>query len=369
MNPPLETLNESLPVSIEQVSKSYGNYEAVKDVSIAVEPGTILSLLGPSGCGKTTVLRMVAGLETPDAGQIRVGNRVLNDVPVWKRKVGIVFQNYALFPHMNVAENIAFGLRMQGLRGAQYKPAVKEAMDLTRLTALSDRLPSQLSGGQRQRVALARAIVNAPTVLLLDEPLGALDKKLRDQMQTELKLLQRRTGLSTIIVTHDQDEALTLSDRVAVMSQGKLEQAATPQEIYRSPKNAFVAGFIGAANLLPARVEGYFGAEMIARLPWGQEIRSRQFALDRIPGEEVTVMMRPENVRLAQEGSDGDNVISGRVLNIQFAGPHIACAIEAHGHTFNVLLPCTEQGREVQFSVDDVVHMRCTAHDTMLVPN
>lgn len=286
------TWGDGVPVSIEGVTKSFGNYRAVQDVSIAVEAGSIVSLLGPSGCGKTTVLRMVAGLETPDAGTIRVGDRVLNDVPVWRRGVGMVFQSYALFPHMTVAENIAFGLRMRGLRGAESEAQVRDAMDLTRLSGLADRLPSQLSGGQRQRVALARAVVNSPTILLLDEPLGALDKKLRDQMQVELKQLQRRVGISTIMVTHDQDEALTLSDQVVVMSNGYVEQAGTPKEIYRNPSNAFVAGFIGAANLLPATVTDCSDDLVTVHLPSGQVIRASRVADGHHPGSEVLVMIR-----------------------------------------------------------------------------
>ena len=359
-------LDGAMPVAIDRVSKSYGGYTAVVDVSIDVEPGTILSLLGPSGCGKTTVLRMVAGLETPDAGTIRIGERVLNDVPVWKRKVGMVFQSYALFPHMTVAENIGFGLRMQGIRGRQAEPAIRQAMDLTRLAALADRLPSQLSGGQRQRVALARAIVNSPQVLLLDEPLGALDKKLRDQMQVELKLLQRRVGLSTIIVTHDQDEALTLSDRVAVMSNGRLEQAASPQEIYRYPRNAFVAGFIGAANLLPAKAEGYADTSMTARLRSGTVVRASHAAPG--CGDDISVMIRPENLRLKRQGHGHENVLRGRVINVQFSGAHMAYVVEADGHALNVASPCHGQAGPV-VAVGDIVELAWSADDTMIVPN
>jgi len=358
---------QGVPVSIERVSKSYGDFVAVKDVSIAVEAGTIVSLLGPSGCGKTTVLRMVAGLTMPDSGIIQIGDRVLNDVPVWKRGIGLVFQSYALFPHMTVAENIGFGLRMRGIRGREAGIAIAEAMDLTRLSGLADRLPSQLSGGQRQRVALARAVVTSPDVLLLDEPLGALDKKLRDQMQVELKLLQRRVGLSTIIVTHDQDEALTLSDRVVVMSNGCVEQAATPHEIYRRPKNAFVAGFIGAANLLPAVATGREGGVTTARLSNGQTIRAAHMADDCKPHGELNIIVRPENISLGGDAGSTQNSLQGRVINSLFSGSTTTFVIDADGYEMKVSVPGGKGDGAPTIANGETVHLVWAPEDTLIV--
>jgi spermidine/putrescine ABC transporter ATP-binding subunit len=335
----------------------------VQNVNIEVEAGTIVSLLGPSGCGKTTVLRMVAGLETPDEGAINIGGRVLNDVPVWKRGIGMVFQSYALFPHMTVAENIAFGLRMQGVKGPDAQPAIREAMDLTRLSSMADRLPSQLSGGQRQRVALARALANSPQVLLLDEPMGALDKKLRDQMQIELKLLQRRVGISTILVTHDQEEALTLSDQVVVMSNGKVEQAATPEDIYRNPKNVFVADFIGAANLLPGVVVSKEESFIRVKLPSGNIVEGRKPG-DLAFGSTATVMVRPEAMRLCDVPPAGFNHLTGQISGTLFTGAATILVVEAENIAFKVAVPGGERGIR---TASGEVHICWDPADTIVV--
>jgi ABC-type Fe3+/spermidine/putrescine transport system ATPase subunit len=238
-------------ITLEAVSKSYdGQSLAVDAVTLEIRPGEFFSLLGPSGCGKTTTLRMIAGFETVDAGRILVGDRDVTDVPVHKRDMGMVFQSYALFPHRTVAENVAFGLRMRGLPKAEIADRVKAALALVALTGFEDRKPGQLSGGQQQRVALARATVIKPPVLLCDEPLGALDRKLRQQMQFELKQLQKELGVTLVFVTHDQEEALAMSDRIAVMNAGRIEQVGTPGEIYERPRTRFVADFIGEINLM-----------------------------------------------------------------------------------------------------------------------
>ncbi|MBL8571371.1 MAG: ABC transporter ATP-binding protein [Phreatobacter sp.] len=238
-------------IGLDAVSKSYdGRVRAVDAVSLDVKPGEFFSLLGPSGCGKTTTLRMIAGFETVDTGRIRVGDRDVTDVPVHKRDMGMVFQSYALFPHRTVAENVAFGLRMRKVPKAEIEERVRAALALVALTGFEDRRPGQLSGGQQQRVALARAIVIRPPVLLCDEPLGALDRKLRQQMQFELKQLQKELGVTLVFVTHDQEEALAMSDRIAVMNAGRIEQIGTPTEIYDRPKTRFVADFIGEINLI-----------------------------------------------------------------------------------------------------------------------
>ena len=240
----------SADVELRGLHKQYGGIVAVESLDLRAEPGEFVSLLGPSGCGKTTTLRAIAGLTQPDGGLVIIGGRVMNDVPVHRRGLGLVPQNYALFPHMTVMENVTFGLRMRRTAPADVERMAREALGTVQLAGLEDRYPRQLSGGQQQRVALARCLVVGPSVLLLDEPLGALDKKLREAMQVELKSLQRQVGITTIFVTHDQEEALTMSDRIAVMQRGRLQQFATPQEIYEAPRNRFVAEFIGVCNFL-----------------------------------------------------------------------------------------------------------------------
>ena len=241
-------------IRLEQVTKTFdGHVLAVDEVTLDIEAGEFFALLGPSGCGKTTSLRMIAGFEIPDSGRVHVGGRDITDLPVHKREMGMVFQSYALFPHRTVAENVAFGLRMRDVPRADIERRVKAALALVALTGLEDRKPSQLSGGQQQRVALARALVVEPPVLLCDEPLGALDRKLRQQMQFELKELQKRLGVTLVFVTHDQEEALAMSDRIAVMNKGRIEQIGAPTEIYEKPRTKFVADFIGEINLLEER--------------------------------------------------------------------------------------------------------------------
>ncbi len=241
----------SATIKLEQVTKTFdGRVVAVDDVTLDIEAGEFFSLLGPSGCGKTTSLRMIAGFELPDSGRVHVGGRDITDLPVHRRDMGMVFQSYALFPHRTVAENVAFGLRMREVPKPEIGRRVKAALALVELTGLGDRKPAQLSGGQQQRVALARALVVEPPVLLCDEPLGALDRKLRQQMQFELKELQKRLGVTLVFVTHDQEEALAMSDRIAVMNKGRVEQVGAPTEIYERPRTRFVADFIGEINIL-----------------------------------------------------------------------------------------------------------------------
>jgi ABC-type Fe3+/spermidine/putrescine transport system ATPase subunit len=241
----------SADIKLERVTKSFdGRVVAVDDVTLEIAAGEFFALLGPSGCGKTTSLRMIAGFELPDSGRVHVGGRDITDVAVHRREMGMVFQSYALFPHRTVAENVAFGLRMRGVSKADISRRVAAALALVALTGLEERKPGQLSGGQQQRVALARALVVEPPVLLCDEPLGALDRKLRQQMQFELKELQKRLGVTLVFVTHDQEEALAMSDRIAVMNKGRVEQVGSPTEIYERPRTRFVADFIGEINLL-----------------------------------------------------------------------------------------------------------------------
>jgi spermidine/putrescine ABC transporter ATP-binding subunit len=318
---------QTCDVELTGISKSYGRVAAVKSIDLSIGRGELISLLGPSGCGKTTTLRMIAGLEDPDAGQIRIGGQVVNDVPTYRRNIGMVFQNYALFPHMTVAENIAFGLLMRGQNRSAAQEKVRNIMKLMRLGGMGERLPSQLSGGQRQRVALARAIVTKPSVLLLDEPLGALDKKLREQMQVEIRILQREVGITTVVVTHDQEEALTLSDRIVVMEDGRIVQVGTPQEVYGSPATAFISDFIGVSNTIPGVVLGTEGnlatvqavaSGVVLRAPLGPKA-----------GRKVEMAVRPENILLARPSSDGYNVLDGVVSHVVYTGPVTYFHVEA----------------------------------------
>ncbi len=244
-------------IDLEHVTKRFGSFVAVHEAHFTIGKGEFFSMLGPSGCGKTTTLRMIAGFEQPTSGRILLEGKDVSRVPPYHRNVNTVFQHYALFPHMSVRDNIAFGPRSQGLPKAEIAKRVGEMLEVVRLSAMADRRPGQLSGGQQQRVALARALVNYPSALLLDEPLGALDLKLRQAMQIELKRIQRELDITFIYVTHDQEEALTMSDRIAVMYEGRVDQLGTPREIYDEPETHFVATFIGVANLLPAKVVGH----------------------------------------------------------------------------------------------------------------
>ncbi len=294
-------MSETYAVELRQVVKQFGNVVAVNGVSLRIREGEFFSLLGPSGCGKTTTLRIIAGLEMPTSGSVLIYGEEQGYLPPYQRPVNTVFQNYALFPHMTVAQNVAFGLEMKKVPKEEIKRRVAEALELVRLTGKENRRPKQLSGGQKQRVALARALVNRPKVLLLDEPLGALDLKLRKAMQAELKALQERVGITFIYVTHDQEEALVMSDRIAVMNEGNVLQVGTPEEIYEQPQNRFVADFIGKTNFLPgevvavgpvAKVKLASGVVVEATVPEG-------VAFSR--GERAVVSVRPEKVYVTPE--------------------------------------------------------------------
>ncbi len=262
-------------IQLDGVRKEFGDFVAVHQAHFSIEQSEFFAMLGPSGCGKTTTLKMIAGFEQPTSGRVLLNGEDVSRVPPYKRNVNTVFQQYALFPHMNVADNVRFGPRSKKVSKNEYEASVTKMLEVVRLTDFANRKPSQLSGGQQQRVALARALVNFPSALLLDEPLAALDLKLREAMQFELKRIQREVGITFVFVTHDQGEALTMSDRIAVMSDGRVEQIGTPQEIYNSPASLFVAGFIGSANLLPGEVVSTDGDETVVALNSGSTIRTR----------------------------------------------------------------------------------------------
>ena len=298
-------MSDGNAIELRDVVKRFGEIHAVDHVSLQIRDGEFFSLLGPSGCGKTTTLRMIAGFEYPTAGQIRIHGREMATTPPYQRPVNTVFQSYALFPHMTVAQNVAFGLEMKRLPKADVGPRVQEALEMVRLDGFAERYPRQMSGGQQQRVALARALVNRPEVLLLDEPLGALDQKLRKELQIELKSLQRRVGVTFIFVTHDQEEALTMSDRIAVMSLGKVLQVGTPTEIYERPTCKFVADFIGETNFIDGTVVENGGDYATIATPEGLRLRGitpRPVKL----GEPATLSIRPEKARLLTTASAGE---------------------------------------------------------------
>ncbi|HVH78411.1 MAG TPA: ABC transporter ATP-binding protein [Stellaceae bacterium] len=280
---------------LAELTKIFGTSRAVDRVSLSIEPGSMVALLGPSGCGKTTTLRMIAGLLQPNAGEIYLDGAPISRVPVHRRNFGMLFQNYALFPHMTVAQNIAFGLETRGLARAAIEERVSEALQLVQLGGYGERMPGQLSGGQQQRVALARAVVVEPALLLLDEPLGALDKSLRQSMQVELRALQRRLGITTIMVTHDQDEALTMSDRIVVMRDGQIEQVGPPEHVYQHPTSRFTASFLGASNFFRGHVTGSTNGILSITVAGGPRLNIRT---DREVSGEVTVALRPEAINV-----------------------------------------------------------------------
>ena len=305
--------------------RRFGEVTALDGIDLAVQPGEMLTLLGPSGSGKTTLLKVIAGFEIPDEGEVYLGSRNVTLAPPGKRDIGMVFQNYALFPHMTVAENVAFPLQMRKVPKAECARRVREALQLVDLPAHGERLPRQLSGGQQQRVALARAVVFGPSLLLLDEPFGALDRKLREQMQLEVRRLQRRLGLTAVFVTHDQEEALVLSDRIAVMDAGRIAQLGTPQEIYRLPVNRFVAGFIGESNLFRARVVAADSAE----IDGGARVRLPAGAPG--AGADIGLLLRPERATLLSAGEAADVTLACKVGEIVYLGETIKYRLQADG--------------------------------------
>jgi spermidine/putrescine transport system ATP-binding protein len=316
-------------VSVDHVSKRFGGFLAVADADFSIGRAEFFSLLGPSGCGKTTTLRMIAGFERPSAGRILLEGRDVSRVPPYRRNVNTVFQHYALFPHMTVRDNVAFGPRSRRVAEKDVGRRVSEVLDVVRMGHLAGRKPGQLSGGQQQRVALARALVNYPSALLLDEPLGALDLKLRQAMQLELKRIQREVEITFVYVTHDQEEALTMSDRIAVMSEGRVEQIGTPEGIYHEPATVFVADFIGVANLLPALVGERRDGRPTARVAGDHVVTVLDGGWSGRPGDRATVMVRPERVRVAEAPMAGGASIPVTVGSAIFQGPVVRLGLRA----------------------------------------
>lgn len=350
-------MDNQIAVELRDVVKRFENVTAVDHVSLEVRDGEFFSLLGPSGCGKTTTLRMIAGFEMPTSGEIFIGGQPQGYLPPYQRPVNTVFQHYALFPHMTVAQNVAFGLEMSGVPKSDIARRVGEALELVHLKGMDNRRPKQLSGGQQQRVALARALVNHPKVLLLDEPLGALDLKLRKAMQVELKALQTRVGITFIYVTHDQEEALTMSDRIGVMDRGQLLQVGTPQEVYEAPRTRFVSDFIGETNYLDGRVVSVRGDACEVALESGMRVWAT--ALPGLsPGRQVTLAFRPEKVFFDLPNREGMNTLAGKVKDVIYIGSSTTYHVELPGGS---LVMARQQNislrPETPYQVGDVVQI------------
>jgi spermidine/putrescine ABC transporter ATP-binding subunit len=350
-------------LELRDLAKMYGMQVAIKDISVTVGPGEFVSLLGPSGSGKTTTLSLIAGFIMPDHGQVLLNGTDITALPPHRRNLGMVYQNYALFPHMTVEDNVGFPLEMRGVRRNEIRRRVGLALNMVQLDDKSDRYPRQLSGGQQQRVALARALVFEPPLLLMDEPLGALDKKLRSEMQQEIKSIQRRLGITTIYVTHDQEEALSMSDRVVVMRAGRIEQVASPTALYDRPANSFVADFIGAANLLQAVVVAT-DALATVRTAGGLLILAAVAGLN--VGDLVTVVLRPERIRLSKPAQDTASVHTGKLENASFAGGLWRYRV-ALGTGEHILVTETNSGAE-PVKIGDVVAVDWRPDDVWITP-
>lgn len=354
-------------ISIRNITKEFPGVMAVDDVSFDIEPNEFFALLGPSGCGKTTLLRMIAGFETPTSGQIIIDGQDISDVPANQRPVNMVFQSYAVFPHMTVADNVAYGLKVTGTPAEEIKQRVGEALSMVKLAEQVNRKPDQLSGGQRQRVALARALVKRPKVLLLDEPLSALDAKLREQMQLELAHLQEHVGITFIIVTHDQDEALSMADRIAVMQRGIVDQIAPPDALYESPANRFVADFIGKVNLIEGEVAGAKGKSVT--------VNTVEFGKVQIPCEgnaegKVTLAVRPEKVRISKTAPKSKTIIGteGRIADWAYYGDMSHMFVETKdGLRLGVVIQNETRKTVDAVDIGDNVHVHWTPQDTLLL--
>jgi spermidine/putrescine ABC transporter ATP-binding subunit len=318
-----------MQVLIKEITKSYGSLKAIDRVSLSIEGGEFFTLLGPSGCGKTTLLRVIAGFAVPDGGEVYFEKERIDPIPPHKRKTGMVFQNYALFPHMNVFDNVAYGLRARKMGREEIQSRVIEILRNVHLENLAHRFPNQLSGGQQQRVALARALVIQPKVLLMDEPLSNLDAKLRVSMREEIRRIQKRLGITTVYVTHDQEEAMAISDRIAIFNAGQVQQIGTPSEIYFQPKSRFVAEFTGISNLLNITVSGYDRERSLIEAKInGEPLRIK--GTEKSPGNDLMILLRPEWIKIARSEADTPiNLFRGKVVSSTFTGSMVRYQIEA----------------------------------------
>lgn len=360
--------NDSVDLELAGIYKSFGHTVAVDDLYLEVKKGEFLFLLGPSGCGKTTTLRMIAGFIHPESGKILIRGKDVSRVPAHRRGLGMVFQDYALFPHMTVFDNVAFGLRMQKVQKKKWRERVGRALELVQLEGLEERYPRQLSGGQQQRVALSRALVIEPAVLLLDEPLSNLDLKLRQQMRVELRQLQERVGITTIFVTHDQEEALSMGDRIAVMESGRINQLGKPKEIYQYPKSRFIADFIGESNFFHGKVKTIESTDE-ARIITHNGVSLIGKARDPFqPGQSVNAVVRPEKISLFhQPPAEYPNRMPGKVLTAVFTGSYTRFQILTQGEDLCVVQQQNTRDSQT-FDKGDPVHLAWTVEDTLIIP-
>jgi putative spermidine/putrescine transport system ATP-binding protein len=360
--------NSAHAVEIRDVVKRFGTFTALHSTSLHIEEGSFVTLLGPSGCGKTTTLRIIAGLIEPSEGDILIRGRRVNDTPIHKRNLGLVFQNYALFPHKSVFDNVAFGLKYRRIPRDEVEIRVNEALELVQLPHLADRYPRQLSGGQQQRIALARAIVIRPDVLLLDEPLSALDANLREDMRVELKRIQHHLGITTIFVTHDQAEALAMSDRIVVMRDGRIEQIGAPEEVYNRPASQFVARFLGNSNILPGRVGGRDGETVRVSVEGiGELVAAADKAADIAVGDDAQLVVRAEKVHLAPAGAEaqaGTSVLPGVIETVDYQGQAARYFVSVNGHQMQAINSIDER----PFREGETVSVRIRARDCVLLP-
>jgi putative spermidine/putrescine transport system ATP-binding protein len=365
--PAVERGNETaVKLRVEELTKTYGPVTALADANLEMREGEFLTLLGPSGSGKTTLLMMVAGLTQPTSGQVWIDGALATYMPAYRRDIGMVFQNYALFPHLTVRENIAFPLRMRHMPGAEIEREVRRALDIVQLPDVIDRLPRELSGGQQQRIALARCMVYRPSIILMDEPLGALDKKLRDHMQLEIKRLHTRLGITVLYVTHDQEEAMAMSDRICLMNSARIEQVGTPDELYFAPRSVFAADFLGESNILEGSV-AEAGATVVIRGPAGSTLNAAARGATVRAGERVRVMVRPESLRVLGEGETAANELAGTLRDIVFVGGIIRLYVALADGTAVVAKRLTP-GRLPDYGVGSPVRLGWRPEDSVLLP-
>jgi putative spermidine/putrescine transport system ATP-binding protein/spermidine/putrescine transport system ATP-binding protein len=326
-------------VTLDNIVKRFGTFTAVHPTNLEIPEGTFLTLLGPSGCGKTTNLRMIAGLLDPTEGEIRIGGKSVNNVPIHKRNLGIVFQNYALFPHKSVADNVAFGLKYRNVPSSEIPGRVQKALDLVQLPDVGDRYPKALSGGQQQRIALARAIVIEPDVLLLDEPLSALDANLREDMRVELKRIQDQIGVTTVFVTHDQSEALAMSDQIVVMSAGRVEQVGTPEEVYNRPASEFVANFLGASNIIEGKCSGKDAETAALDVPVFGKVPVPADKAPKVSEGAAKLVLRAEKLQLMPQGADTTGMVTSEAVveTVDYQGQTVRYFIRAGGRQFQAI--------------------------------
>ena len=356
-----------IDVELRNIMKKFQNNVVVQDFNLQVEQGEFISFLGPSGCGKTTTLNMIAGFLEPDGGDLFIKGKRMNGVPPYKRELGMVFQTYSLFPHMTVAENIAYGLKLRKVGKAEMQERVQRVLSLVKLPHVADRYPKQLSGGQRQRIAIARALVIEPSLLLLDEPLSNLDAKLREELRDELKRLHHEIGVTTIFVTHDQEEALSLSDRIVVLNHGRVEQIGTPLEIYNQPASEFVHTFIGKTNRMEGEVVEAAGDRVTVVTSEGLRIEAARQSRSFTPRQKVAVFVRPERITLSETpASDAANKVQGNLQISSFLGSYTETVVHAGGHTLSVKVQMIDQAASLNAGTE--VWCQWRAEDVLVMP-